>query len=136
MAKVDMTWMTGGIHGTADKTSNFYLRQDRKTGRVYAVRCPKRVKKSLEELSDAERNSRNRFELTSRCSTAFVREGRAAVERGENSPLANAYLKVAAAYNDQSESPFMRGYVMKHYTQMTESGKACVVVDDFTFFDE
>ena len=48
-------------------------------------------------------------------------------------PLANAYLKVAAAFSEQTESAFLRSYVMKHHAKVSESGKISVVVDDFVF---
>ena len=129
MALIDYNWMVSGMHGKADKTSDTYLRQNKRTGRVYAITRSHKPQKS----SELQTALRQRFAEVSKCSTAFVKAGREAVENGEVTPLANAYLKVAAAFNEQTESAFLRSYVMKHHAKVSESGEISVVVDDFVF---
>ena len=129
MALIDYNWMVSGMHGKADKTSDTYLRQNKRTGKVYAITRSRKPAKS----SELQTALRQRFAEVSKCSTAFVKAGREAVENGEVTPLANAYLKVAAAFNEQTESAFLRSYVMKHHAKVSETGEISVVVDDFVF---
>lgn len=129
MALIDYNWMVSGMHGKADKTSDTYLRQNKRTGKVYAITRSRKPAKS----SELQTALRQRFAVVSKCSTAFVKAGREAVESGEVTPLANAYLKVAAAFNEQTESAFLRSYVMKHHARVSETGEVSIAVDDFIF---
>lgn len=129
MAQIDYNWLVNGMHGKTGKTSDTYLRQNKRTGKVYVITRPHKPTKS----SELQTALRQRFAMVSKCSTAFVKAGREAVESGEVTPLANAYLKVAAAFNEQTESAFLRSYVMKHHARVSETGEVSVVVDDFIF---
>jgi hypothetical protein len=129
MAKVDPNFLLAAMHGAADKINGLYVRQNKKTGKVYLIRYRKKKKKS----SKLQTALRTRFGEVSKCSTAFVKAGREAVESGEVTPLANAYLKVVTAFNEQTESAFLRSYVMKYHAKVSETGEVSIVVDDFTF---
>ena len=129
MAKIDPNYLIGGMHGKPDKTSETYLRQNKKTGKVYSIRRPRGPMKS----SALQTSLRQRFAAVSKCSTEFVKQGREAVERGDVSPLTDAYLKVVAAFNVQTESSYLRSYVMKYHARVSETGEVSVVVDGFTF---
>ena len=129
MALIDYNWLVNGMHGKAGKNSDTYLRQNKRTGKVYAITRSRKPAKS----SELQTALRQRFAEVSKCSTAFVKAGREAVENGEVTPLANAYLKVAAAFSEQTESAFLRSYVMKHHAKVSETREVSVVVDDFVF---
>lgn len=129
MARVEKEWMFGALHGRPNRKSGVYLRGSKKTGKVYAVeRTRERHSTSEKELA-----ARERFARLSKACTAFVKEGRAAVEESSPNPLSEAYLKVLAAFNAQSEVAFLRSFVMKYYARMDEDGSVRVVVDSFIY---
>ncbi|MBR4710255.1 MAG: hypothetical protein IKP30_09175 [Bacteroidaceae bacterium] len=130
MAKIDPNWLLSAVHGRADKKSGLYLRRNFKTGAVYAVqRNPERTPRSTPNQLKA----RERFRLISKGSTEFVRQGREAAEAPSPSPLGSAFLKVQAEFNAQSETAFLRSYVMKHYAAIADEGRMTVTVGDFVF---
>ena len=130
MAKIDPNWLMSAMHGRADKKSGVYLRRNFKTGAVYAVqRDPNRTPRSTPNQVKA----RERFRLISKGSTEFVRQGREAADAPLPSPLGNAFLKVLAAFNAQSDTAYLRSYVMKHYAAIADDGRMTVTVDDFVF---
>ena len=130
MAKIDPNWLLSAMHGRADKKSGVYLRRNFKTGAVYAVqRDPERASHSTPNQVKA----RERFRLISKGSTEFVRQGHEAADASSPSPLGNAFLKVQAEFNAQSETAFLRSYVMKHYAAIADEGRMTVTVGDFVF---
>lgn len=128
MAEVTLGWLGGQIHGKVSKKSGMYYRTDKKTGKTYIVHRDNTTKmKSTENQVIA----RQKFALISKACTAFVKEGREAVEKREPSTLAEAFLSVSAAFNMQKDITFLRSYVMKFHAILLDDGKVEIRVDDF-----
>ena len=130
MAKVSTGWLGLLLRGKADKKDETYIRVYEKTGRMCAVH---RSKKTKAKSTAGQIAARKRFALTSKACAEFVRMGKEAVALHEPSPLAEAYLSVVVAFNEQREVEFLRSFIMKHYVVVNDAGKVEITVDDYVF---
>ena len=125
MAKITPMWLTTGIRGRADRTSNTYTKIDRLTGRVYAVtlRNPRKGK----DFNDAQITQNNKFGAMSMGVGAWLRAAKAADASAEDKAQLEKFVKLLRA---QHQYPNLRSLIVgKRYASVAADYTAVTIKD-------
>ena len=125
MAKITPMWLTTGIRGRADRTSNTYTKIDRLTGRVYAVtlRNPRKGK----DFNDAQITQNNKFGAMSMGVGAWLRAAKAADASAEDKAQLEKFVKLLRA---QHQYPNLMSFIVgKRYAVVNDQLTAVTIKD-------
>ena len=125
MAKITPMWLTTGIRGRADRTSNTYTKIDRLTGRVYAVtlRNPRKGK----DFNDAQITQNNKFGAMSMGVGAWLRAAKAADASAEDKAQLEKFIKLLRA---QHQYPNLMSLIVgKRYAVVNDQLTAVTIKD-------
>ena len=125
MAKITPMWLTTGIRGRADRTSNTYTKIDRLTGRVYAVtlRNPRKGK----DFNDAQITQNNKFGAMSMGVGAWLRAAKAADASAEDKAQLEKFIKLLRA---QHQYPNLMSFIVgKRYAVVNDQLTAVTIKD-------
>jgi len=125
MAKITPMWLTTGIRGRADRTSNTYTKIDRLTGRVYAVtlRNPRKGK----DFNDAQITQNNKFGAMSMGVGAWLRAAKAADASAEDKAQLEKFVKQLRA---QHQYPNLMSLIVgKRYAVVNDQLTAVTIKD-------
>ena len=125
MAKITPMWLTTGIRGRADRTSNTYTKIDRLTGRVYAVtlRNPRKGK----DFNDAQITQNNKFGAMSMGVGAWLRAAKAADASAEDKAQLEKFVKLLRA---QHQYPNLMSLIVgKRYATVAADLGSVVIKD-------
>ena len=125
MAKITPMWLTTGIRGRADRTSNTYTKIDRLTGRVYAVtlRNPRKGK----DFNDAQITQNNKFGAMSMGVGAWLRAAKAADASAEDKAQLEKFVKLLRA---QHQYPNLMSLIVgKRYAVVNDQLTAVTIKD-------
>ena len=125
MAKITPMWLTTGIRGRADRTSNTYTKIDRLTGRVYAVtlRNPRKGK----DFNDAQITQNNKFGAMSMGVGAWLRAANAADASAEDKAQLEKFVKLLRA---QHQYPNLMSLIVgKRYDVVNDQLTAVTIKD-------
>ena len=125
MAKITPMWLTTGIRGRADRTSNTYTKIDRLTGRVYAVtlRNPRKGK----DFNDAQITQNNKFGAMSMGVGAWLRAAKAADASAEDKAQLEKFVKLLRA---QHQYPNLMSLIVgKRYATVAADYSAVTIKD-------
>ncbi len=125
MAKITPMWLTTGIRGRADRTSNTYAKIDRLTGRVYAVtlRNPRKGK----DFNDAQITQNNKFGAMSMGVGAWLRAAKAADASAEDKAQLEKFIKLLRA---QHQYPNLMSLIVgKRYAVVNDQLTAVTIKD-------
>ena len=125
MAKITPMWLTTGIRGRADRTSNTYTKIDRLTGRVYAVtlRNPRKGK----DFNDAQITQNNKFGAMSMGVGAWLRAAKAADASAEDKAQLEKFVKLLRA---QHQYPNLMSFIVgKRYATVNDQLTAVTIKD-------
>jgi len=125
MAKITPMWLTTGIRGRADRTSNTYTKIDRLTGRVYAVtlRNPRKGK----DFNDAQITQNNKFGAMSMGVGAWLRAAKAADASAEDKAQLEKFIKLLRA---QHQYPNLMSFIVgKRYAVVNDELTAVTIKD-------
>ena len=118
-------WLTTGIRGRADRTSNTYTKIDRLTGRVYAVtlRNPRKGK----DFNDAQITQNNKFGAMSMGVGAWLRAAKAADASAEDKAQLEKFIKLLRA---QHQYPNLMSLIVgKRYAVVNDQLTAVTIKD-------
>ncbi len=125
MAKITPMWLTTGIRGRADRTSNTYTKIDRLTGRVYAVtlRNPRKGK----DFNDAQITQNNKFGAMSMGVGAWLRAAKATDASAEDKAQLEKFIKLLRA---QHQYPNLMSLIVgKRYAVVNDQLTAVTIKD-------
>ena len=125
MAKITPMWLTTGISGRADRTSNTYTKIDRLTGRVYAVtlRNPRKGK----DFNDAQITQNNKFGAMSMGVGAWLRAAKAADASAEDKAQLEKFIKLLRA---QHQYPNLMSLIVgKRYATVAADYSSVTIKD-------
>ena len=125
MAKITPMWLTTGIRGRADRTSNTYTKIDRLTGRVYAVtlRNPRKGK----YFNDSQITQNNKFGAMSMGVGAWLRAAKAADASAEDKAQLEKFVKLLRA---QHQYPNLMSLIVgKRYATVAADYSAVTIQD-------
>ena len=125
MAKITPMWLTTGIRGRADRTSNTYTKIDRLTGRVYAVtlRNPRKGK----DFNDAQITQNNKFGAMSMGVGAWLRAAKAADASAGDKAQLEKFIKLLRA---QHQYPNLMSLIVgKRYATVAADYSAVTIKD-------
>lgn len=114
MAKITPMWLTDGMRGRADRTSNTYTKIDRITGRVYAVTLRNPV--SGKDFNNAQITANNNFGALCMGVAAWCKMAKAAEADSADRLQYEKFLK---AVKSQHVYPTVRALIMgKRYASV------------------
>lgn len=125
MATIVPLWLNNGMRGRADKSSDTYIRVNRRTGKAYAVTL--RHPRTGKDFTDKQITNSNRFGALCKGVNAWMKLAKAddasAADRAE-------YEKLTAMLRSQSTYPHLTALIMaKRYVSVNDS------LDAVTFRD-
>ena len=125
MAKITPMWLTTGIRGRADRTSNTYTKIDRLTGRVYAVTL--RNPRTGKDFNDAQITQNNKFGAMSMGVGAWLRAAKAADASVEDKAQLEKFVKLLRA---QHQYPNLMSFIVgKRYAVVNDDLSAVTIKD-------
>ena len=125
MAKITPMWLTTGIRGRADRTSNTYTKIDRLTGRVYAVTL--RNPRTGKDFNDAQITQNNKFGAMSMGVGAWLRAAKAADASAEDKAQLEKFVKLLRA---QHQYPNLMSLIVgKRYASVNSDLSAVTIKD-------
>ena len=125
MAKITPMWLTTGIRGRADRTSNTYTKIDRLTGRVYAVTL--RNPRTGKDFNDAQITQNNKFGAMSMGVGAWLRAAKAADASAEDKAQLEKFIKLLRA---QHQYPNLMSLIVgKRYATVAADYSAVTIKD-------
>ena len=125
MAKITPMWLTTGIRGRADRTSNTYTKIDRLTGRVYAVTL--RNPRTGKDFNDAQITQNNKFGAMSMGVGAWLRAAKAADASAEDKAQLEKFVKLLRA---QHQYPNLMSFIVgKRYAVVNDQLTAVTIKD-------
>ena len=125
MAKITPMWLTTGIRGRADRTSNTYTKIDRLTGRVYAVTL--RNPRTGKDFNDAQITQNNKFGAMSMGVGAWLRASKAADASAEDKAQLEKFVKLLRA---QHQYPNLMSLIVgKRYATVAADYSAVTIKD-------
>ena len=125
MAKITPMWLTTGIRGRADRTSNTYTKIDRLTGRVYAVTL--RNPRTGKDFNDAQITQNNKFGAMSMGVGAWLRAAKAADASAEDKAQLEKFVKLLRA---QHQYPNLMSLIVgKRYAVVAADYSAVTIKD-------
>ena len=125
MAKITPMWLTTGIRGRADRTSNTYTKIDRLTGRVYAVTL--RNPRTGKDFNDAQITQNNKFGAMSMGVGAWLRAAKAADASAEDKAQLEKFIKLLRA---QHQYPNLMSLIVgKRYAVVNDQLTAVTIKD-------
>ena len=125
MAKITPMWLTTGIRGRADRTSNTYTKIDRLTGRVYAVTL--RNPRTGKDFNDAQITQNNKFGAMSMGVGAWLRAAKAADASAEDKAQLEKFVKLLRA---QHQYPNLMSLIVgKRYAVVNDQLTAVTIKD-------
>ena len=125
MAKITPMWLTTGIRGRADRTSNTYTKIDRLTGRVYAVTL--RNPRTGKDFNDAQITQNNKFGAMSMGVGAWLRAAKAADASAEDKAQLEKFIKLLRA---QHQYPNLMSFIVgKRYATVAADYSAVTIKD-------
>ena len=118
-------WLTTGIRGRADRTSNTYAKIDRITGRVYAVTL--RNPRTGKDFNDAQITQNNKFGAMSMGVGAWLRAAKAADASAEDKAQLEKFVKLLRA---QHQYPNLMSLIVgKRYAVVKDDLTAVTIKD-------
>ena len=125
MAKITPMWLTTGIRGRADRTSNTYTKIDRLTGRVYAVTL--RNPRTGKDFNDAQITQNNKFGAMSMGVGAWLRAAKAADASAEDKAQLEKFIKLLRA---QHQYPNLMSLIVgKRYASVAADYSSVTIKD-------
>ena len=125
MAKITPMWLTTGIRGRADRTSNTYTKIDRLTGRVYAVTL--RNPRTGKDFNDAQITQNNKFGAMSMGVGAWLRAAKAADASAGDKAQLEKFVKLLRA---QHQYPNLMSLIVgKRYATVAADYSAVTIKD-------
>ena len=114
MANVKLNWLTSGMSGRADKTSNIYTKQNLQTGQTYAVAL--RNPRTYEKQGTKEIQAQNKFHALSKGVAIFYNRISAVDASAEDTALLKDIVRTLRSKRRYST---VRGYLMARCAEVS-----------------
>ena len=114
MANVKLNWLTSGMSGRADKTSNIYTKQNLQTGQTYAVAL--RNPRTYEKQGAKEIQAQNKFHALSKGVAIFYNRISAVDASAEDTALLKDIVRTLRSKRRYST---VRGYLMARCAEVS-----------------
>ena len=114
MANVKFNWLTSGMSGRADKTSNIYTKQNLQTGQTYAVAL--RNPRTYEKQGAKEIQAQNKFHALSKGVAIFYNRISAVDASAEDTALLKDIVRTLRSKRRYST---VRGYLMARCAEVS-----------------